>query len=181
MKREETGKIRYEVFGPFPFSFNADIAHREALNQFWAERDNDENTKGLSGAVGVYVWTIKQGERQVPWNVGLTDKQGFKVRFFQKETSFLKLLYKEPDAKIEVYLLALRSKTGRFKRPTDLKQINVNHWLETTLIGAAISVNPNLKNKAKAGYLRKVVVDGYLNDEDVVSNAAKSFSKIFKV
>jgi hypothetical protein len=181
MAGNEIGKIKYEVFGPFPFGFTKEVTHRQALNQFWAEREKDEHTKGLSGAVGVYVWTIRQGKRQVPWNVGLTDKQGFKVRFFQKEASFLKLLYKEPDAEIQVYLLALLSKTGKFKRPTNSKQISVNQWLETTLIGAAIRVNPNLKNKSKAGYLKRVVVGGYLNDENETSDAAKSFSNLFKV
>jgi hypothetical protein len=117
----------------------------------------------------------------VPWNVGLTDKQGFRERFVQKETAFLRLLRGRPNAKIEVYLLALRSKTGRFRKPTDSQVVKTNHWLETMLIGSAISVNPNLRNTAKTGYLKNAVVDGYLNDAEAERNtAAKSFSALFK-
>lgn len=181
MKRIQAGKLRYEVFGPFPFRTSGEATHREALKEFWVGRTKDGSPEGLSGAIGIYVWTAKQGARRVPWNVGLTDKQGFKGRFVQKETAFLRLLREQPDAKIEVYLLALRSKTGKFRKPTDSQGIKVNHWLETMLIGSAISVNPDLRNTAKAGYLKNTVVDGYLNDtEEKRSKAARSFSALFK-
>lgn len=181
MDGTETRKIKYEVFGPFPFNFSGRQDHRQILNQFWADIEADKHATGLSNAVGVYVWTIRQGKRHVPWNVGLTDKQGFKARFFQKKASVLEILIANPDAEIQVYLLALRSKGGKFKRPTKSEKINVNHWLETMLIGAAISVNSELHNKAKASYLRRAVIDGYLNDEvDQRSDAAKAFSRLFK-
>jgi hypothetical protein len=181
MARTEAGKLRYEVFGPFPFRTSGEATHREALKEFWGGREKDGSPVGLSGAIGVYVWTVKESARRVPWNVGLTDKQGFKERFVQKETTFLRLLRKHPDAKVEVYLLALRSKTGRFRKPTDSQGIKANHWLETMLIGSAISVNPDLRNTAKAGYLKKAVVDGYLNDaEEERNKAARSFSALFK-
>jgi hypothetical protein len=181
MGRIQAGKLRYEVFGPFPFRTSGDAVHREALKEFWADRKRDGIPEALSGAIGVYVWTVKQGARRIPWNVGLTDKQGFSVRFVQKETAFLHLLRKQPDAEVEVYLLALRSKTGKFRKPTDSQGIKANHWLETMLIGSAISVNPDLRNTAKAGYLKNAVVDGYLNDtEEERSKAARSFSALFK-
>ena len=177
----KTGKVRYEVFGPFTFRPSAEGNHREALKQFWEDRKHDKSPEGLSGAIGVYVWTIKQGKKRVPWNVGLTDRQGFGRRFAQKEASFLKLLATNPGAELEVYLLALKSKTGRFHKPTESGRINANHWLETMLIGSAISVNPELRNKSKAGYLKNAVVDGYLNDKTEERNeSAKSFSAIFK-
>jgi hypothetical protein len=184
MKPIKTGKVRYEVFGPYPFhtSVEATYRYREALKEFWGRLEKDGSPEaGLSGAVGVYVWTVKQDGKRLPWNVGLTDRQGFKNRFVQKEATFLRLLHEQPDAEIEVYLLALRSKTGKFRKPTDSQVINANHWLETMLIGSAISVNPNLRNTAKAGYLTNAVVEGYLNDtEEKRSPAAKSFSSLFK-
>jgi hypothetical protein len=183
MDRTQAGKVRYEVFGPFPFrtSEEATYQYQEALKVFWEDREKDRSPDGLSGAIGVYVWTVKRGTKRVPWNVGLTDRQGFKKRFPQKERTFLRLLREQPDAKIEVYLLTLRSKTGKFRKPTDSQGIKANHWLETMLIGSAISVNPYLRNIAKAGYLKNAVVDGYLNDsEEERSKAARSFSALFK-
>jgi len=181
MNGAETRKIKYEVYGPFPFNFSGKQDHRQVLNQFWDNIEAQEHSAGLSNAVGVYVWTIRQGKRHVPWNVGLTDKQGFKARFFQKKASVLEMLIANPDAEIQVYLLALCSKGGKFKRPTKSEKINVNHWLETTLIGAAINVNPDLHNKAKASYLRRAIVDGYWNDEvEKRSDAAKSFNRLFR-
>jgi hypothetical protein len=176
------GKLKYEVFGPFPFQVSGNVAHREALKQFWSARAKD-SPEGLSGAIGVYVWTTKQDGRRLPWNVGLTERQGFSKRFVQKENGFLRLLRDQPNSEIDVYLLALRYKTGKFRRPTKSvsARISANHWLETMLIGSAISANPNLRNKAKVKYLRNAVVEGYLNDkEDERSKAAKSFNAMFK-
>jgi hypothetical protein len=181
MERIQAGKLRYEVFGPFRLHTSGEMSHRQALRQFWADRVKDESPEGLMGAIGVYVWTTKQDGRRVPWNVGLTDRQGFRERFVQKEASFLRLLRAQPDAEIDVYLLALRSKTGKFRKPTDSKVIKANHWLETMLIGSAISINPDLRNKAKAGYLKNAVVDGYLNDtEEQRNKSARSFNALFK-
>ncbi len=177
----EAGKVRYEVFGPFPFHPGWELSHRNALKKFWDDLKSDGHPEDLGKAVGVYVWTIKQEGKWIPWNVGLTSKQGFSVRFIQKENTFLRLISKEPGAEFEVYLLALRSKTGRFRKPTESQVIKANNRLETMLIGSAISVNPNLRNKSKAGYLKNAVVDGYLNDrEEERGDAAKSFNALFK-
>ncbi|MBB5058610.1 hypothetical protein HDF16_003324 [Granulicella aggregans] len=181
MEPVQPSKLRYKVFGPFPFRTNSESTHRDALNAFWVERNNDKTPEGIANAIGVYVWTVKQGRKRIPWNVGLTDKQGFRKRFEQKETTFLRFLREDPHAQFEVYLLALQSKTGKFRRPTDSLGIKANHWLETMLIGSAISVNPDLRNKAKASYLKRAIVEGYLNDEvEERSEAAKSFNKLFK-
>jgi len=169
------GKARYEVFGPFPFNTAKGLRHRTSLRDFWQERTTD-SPKGLSEAIGVYVWTIKQRGRRVPWNVGMTAK-GFQKRFPNKEATFLRLLMDKPDAEIEVYLLARRSKAGKFSKTS---QTRLSNWLETMLIGASIGVNSDLYNKAKSKFLRTTVVDGYLNDDkEGRSGAAKSFNALF--
>lgn len=169
--------MRYEVFGPFPFCTTKGVRHRKALQQFWGEREKDGSPKGLCDAVGVYVWTVKEGGRRIPWNVGITSRQGFKGRFPQKETTFLRFLEDRRNAEIDVYLLARRSKSGFSKT----SQTKLNNWLEAVLIGAAISINPDLQNTAKSKYLRDTVVDGYLNDREDERNAsARSFGALFK-
>ena len=170
--------MRYEVFGPFPFCTTKGVRHRKALRQFWAEREKDGRSKGLCDAVGVYVWTVTEGAKRIPWNVGIASKRGFKGRFPEKEATFLRFLAERPDAKIEVYLLARRSKTERFSKT---RQTKLNDWLETMLIGSSISVNPELMNSAKSKYLRTTDVDGYLNDKrEERSEAASSFSELFE-
>jgi hypothetical protein len=127
------------------------------------------------------VWTYKRNGFRVPWNVGLTSRQGFKKRFEQKEISFIHFLDEHPQAKIDVYLLALRSSKGAFRKPTRSKRLPGNDWLETMLIGSAISVNPELRNSSKSKYLRNAIVDGYLNDtKQKRSPAAQSFNEIFQ-
>jgi hypothetical protein len=169
---------RYEVFGPFPFCTTKGVRHREALRQFWADRDEDDSPKGLCDALGVYVWTVKESGSRIPWNVGITSRQGFKGRFPQKETTFLRFLQDRRNAEIEVYLLARRSKSDKFSKTSQTK---LNNWLEAVLIGAAFSVNPGLRNTAKSKYIRDTVVDGYLNDNEEKRNkSARSFSALFK-
>jgi hypothetical protein len=169
---------RYEVFGPFPFDTTKGVSHSKRLAQFWGDREADGCPGGLPDAVGVYVWTFKEGAKRIPWNIGITSKQGFKGRFTQKELSIRKLQDELPNAEIEVYLLARRTKTGGFSKT---RQKKMNEWLETTLIGAALTVNRNLRNKAKTKYLKNAVVDGYLNDNEEERNkSARSFSALFK-
>jgi hypothetical protein len=178
MKAAPSGKSRYQVFGPYLFPNDRDLTHRKALRKFWAARLCDGSPEGLCDAVGVYVWTVKEKDRRVPWNVGITSKQGFKGRFPQKEASFLRLLRDRPKAEIEVYLLARRTKRGRFSKTN---QTRLNDWLETLLIGSALNVNPSLRNTAKSKFLRTTVVEGYLNDRaDKRNEAAESFSAIFQ-
>ena len=180
MKPATTDKFRYkyEVFGPFLFCTTKGVSHRKALQQFWADRDRDGSPDGLCDAVGVYVWTIKEDGRRLPWNVGITSKQGFKGRFPQKETTLLRFREGRPDCEIEVYLLGRRSRTGEFSKT---RQAKLNEWLETVLIGAAISVNSDLRNTAKSKYLRNTAVEGYLNDDKQKrSPSARSFNALFK-
>jgi hypothetical protein len=169
---------RFQVFGPFPFDTTKGVSHPKRLLQFWSDREADGCPEGLPEAVGVYVWTFKEGAKRIPWNIGITSKQGFKGRFTQKELSIRKLQDERPNAEIEVYLLARRTKTGGFSRT---RQKKLNDWLETTLIGAAYSINPEgLRNTAKSKFLRTTVVDGYLNDAEDLSDAARSFRAVFK-
>jgi len=150
-----------------------------ALRQFWDDRRSDGSPSWLAKAVGVYVWTVKEDGRRIPWNVGITSKQGFKGRFPQKEASFLRFREGRADCEIEVYLLVRQSRSGKASRSSNNAQ---NDWLETMLIASALKVNPDLKNTAKSKFLRSVTVDGYWNDNiEQSTEASKSFGRLFKV
>ena len=180
MRAAEDKFVRYQVFGPFPFEREGLENHANTLGRFWKQVDVT-NAK-LANAVGVYVWTYRSGKNRIPWNVGLTDRQGFKERFPQKAATFLRFYEKQNSPVIEVFLLALLTKSGGFRKPTKSKRLSRNHWLEGLLIGSALSANPDLSNYAKTGYLKNTIVDVYLNDKkSQPSEHAHSFGALFKV
>ena len=177
MRELAGGKIRYDVFGPLVFRRDPSLSFKEAISRLFSTAPD-----GLSKAVGAYVWTIEQGGKRVPWNIGLTSKQGFQKRFEQKAASFVPLLAEREFGIAEVYLVALRNKKNGFRKPTKSDQgIPANDWLETMLISSAIRVNPKLKNTSKSKYMRNAIIAGYLNDEvSKRTSDAHSFNQVFE-
>lgn len=156
----------YETFGPFVFEETKHDTYKQSLKKFWDARSQDESTNELCDAVGVYVWTVTKRGKTVPWNVGRTDTQGFKKRFLQKELALRKLRDSLQGGEVQVFLIALKTPGGKFRRATkSSKRLAVNEWLETMLIGSSRSVNPELRNLSKVKFLRDIRVDGYWNDE----------------
>ena len=177
MRELAGGKVRYDVFGPFVFPRDPSLSFKEAISQLFTEAP-----KGLSKAVGTYVWTIERRGKRLPWNIGLTSKQGFQKRFEQKAASLVPLLAERESGVTEVYLVALRDKKSGFRKSTkSVRGIPANDWLETMLISSAIRVNPELKNTSKSKYLRNAVIAGYLNDEaSKRTSNARSFNQLFE-
>lgn len=174
---------RYQTFGPFRLEWNyksGEKSFKAALTSFWNDR-KQAGLESLSMGVGVYVWTHEEDGKRLPWNVGLTNQQGFKSRFRQKEKTFLKLALEQRATDIEVYLLALMTPSGKFRKPTESEKIGSNIWLENLLLGAALTVNPALRNSANLAMQKTLIVDGYLNDKGVQrSSSAESFAKLFQ-
>jgi len=177
MREVAGGNAKYEVFGPLQFRLEGSSSFDDALDELFTKRK-----EGLENAVGAYVWTRNEGGAKIPWNVGMTSRQGFKTRFGQKAKTIAQLLADSETNVAEVYLLALCNKKGGFRKPTKSeKGIPANDWLETMLIASAIRVNPELRNVARSKYLRNAVVEGYLNDdEEKRTPAARSFNEVFQ-
>jgi hypothetical protein len=98
-----------------------------------------------------------------PWYVGRTDKQSFKKRFNQQDLHFRQVLERAKKGHLQVFLFAFMAPGGtRLRRPTKTK-ISHNEWLESMLIGSALSRNKALVNASKVDYLKTLVVPGYLN------------------
>jgi hypothetical protein len=155
---------RYETFGPYDLERDGHRLASGALNRFWALREEDSRI-GLSDAVGVYVYVIKSdaSEELTPWYVGRTDKQSFKKRFRQQDLHFRQVLEKATEGHLQVFLFPFMAPGGkRFRKPTRTK-ISHNEWLESMLIGSALSRNKALVNASKVKFLRTLVVPGYLN------------------
>ena len=168
----------YSTFGPFTFDQNEALrtTYKKALIEFWRKRETDSPT-GLAEAVGVYIWTVTRRGKELPWNVGKTDSQGFKKRFGQKELGFKKFLDTIEGGNISVYLLALTTPArGTFQKPNTKTSLKVNDWLESMLIGTCIGINPDLRNASKVKYLKTTRVEGYLDSAKHRSAAAKALS-----
>jgi len=155
---------RYDSFGPFKLERVDGKVTRAALKKFWAERKADSEG-GLCGAVGVYVIAVQSrvGGEFKPWYVGRTDRLGFEDRFYGHELLFRKILDEAKRGQLFIFLLGMRSPSGRVFRKVSRRDISHNDWLESTVIGSALSKNSNLLNVSKTKKLKTLILPGLLN------------------
>lgn len=157
--------IRFDTFGPFDFQTKNGGVDPSALRTFW--RSVAERDALLPGAVGCYIFAMKAGHKLTPWYVGKTEKGSFKGETCQPH----KLLYygnvirKHKRAKPVLFLLAKRTATGKYVKPTTRhKYLGSIAALEEMLIGTCLQRNDALLNKSKTKYLKRICVPGYVND-----------------
>jgi hypothetical protein len=177
MREVKGGRVKYVLHGPFELKLaNTSSLVEASFADFWGRKQ--EQT--LAKAVGVYVWIRDANGDRLPWNVGLTDK-GFEKRFKQKKVIFADFANEHPAEKVvQVYLLVLSTKGNKLRRPSK-GEIASNEWLEKVLIGAAIAVNPEVRNTASSKYFRNAEVEGFMNDGASSRSAkAQAFNKIFQ-
>ncbi len=171
---------RYDSFGPFRLARVGNKVMRAQLSSFWNSRLNDSEA-GLCTAVGIYIITVQSTSDgpYKPWYVGRTDKQGFQQRFVNHELLFRKILDKAKSGQIHVFLIAMRSPSGKAFRKVSTTNIEHNDWLESTLIGSALSKNPDLLNVSKTKKLKTLVLPGILNTpQGALSSAATSVKRM---
>jgi hypothetical protein len=160
--------MNFESCGPFLFP-------RERTGQwqkeFWQVVDN--YWEGLSNAIGCYAFCISNGQKVRPWYVGKTLAQGgFRDEVFtpHKILHYTEIL--NPQDKEKSYrrgkpcilLFPLVSDTWRLSK----SRANSNgfvDWLETTLIGMALSQNPEIANTSKTRFHREVYVNGLIGGQ----------------
>ncbi len=165
----------YKPFGPFPLNRDGAKLASGALAEFWKER-SDDCVAGLCDAVGVYVFAVRAKKNKIakPWYIGRTDKQSFKKRLIQQELHFRQVLEKAKNGQLEIFLIAMKSPGGKaFRKPTKAK-IDSNDWLESMMIGSALSCNSELINASKVKHLKTLHVQGYMNSKQGNLNRASS-------
>ena len=150
-----------------PFEFPRVREGRWRIN-FWQEVE--ESWIGLSNAVGCYAFCIDNGHTLRPWYVGQTLAQGgFEAEVFTQH-------------KLEHYTLILdpgdEQRGRRRGRPsiilfplvTDNWELSASRnrsrpyvdWLEKTLIGMALSRNPDIANIGNTLFHRQVYLNGVI-------------------
>ena len=152
----------FEPYGPFDLRPTLENENRSWRADFWSEVES--YCEGLSGANGIYIFSLKFGSKFTPWYVGKTcSEKGFKQEVFQ-------------DHKISHYYDASGERRGRqylhliarvevskmnFSKYNDLAARQIDD-LESYLIGMALVRNPKLRNISKTRFLRSLNIAGVI-------------------
>ncbi len=154
----------FTIHGPFEIekSKNGLInSASDAKRRFWANVENEIH--GLSEACGCYLFAVKAAHGIKPWYIGLTSKRSFaKECVGAHQLKIYDNVVAGKKGTPLLYLLAKRTKSGKFRKPSKNFQTSVG-FLETLLIGAGIEKNRHLQNVSKTRYLREMIVPGLLN------------------
>lgn len=172
--------IKFTIHGPFEI--------RKAKNGLISSTTNDrksfwdiveKNELGLSHACGCYLFGVRAGLGGKPWYIGLTSRRSFLNECLG---SHQRNIYNEVIAAQKgtpiLFLIARRTKGGRFKRPSSRDQKSII-YLETLLIGAGLDRNKELRNIRKTKLLKTMIVPGFLNTpQQRPSKAQQEFESI---
>jgi len=117
----------------------------------------------LPGAVGCYIFAIRNRKSIRPIYVGLSCRTCFKSEVLSPHKELLvNRALAEEDGTLLVYLLGYQTPGGKFRK--QLRKSAAIGFLEDALIGACLLRNPDLLNKRQTKHLRRVVVPGFMND-----------------
>ena len=155
----------YENFGPFkmPVDEHGDfhIGDSEASKLFF--RDLDAEVPGLSKACGCYVFAMRSARGTTPWYVGKAEKTEFGTECFNASNRVTYFNFtRERKGTPLLLLIARMTPKGRFAKPYTNGTPDVD-FLETLLIGAALTRNPGLLNVKKTRLFKSLKVPGFIN------------------
>jgi hypothetical protein len=154
--------MNYEVFGPIDVPRIQRKLDRKRLGEFWDEAE--DWAEGLSSAIGIYIYSSRDGETFTPWYVGKTcAKTGFRGEVFQ-------------DHKVRHYLRSADFKRGipcvHFLARVAPKRLTFSRWsaaaerdidfLETAVIAMALRANNLVRNDKKTWFNRNLRVPGIM-------------------
>lgn len=157
--------MNFESCGPFHFERER-TGHWRKI--FW--QDVEDYWGGLSNAVGCYAFCIDTGKKIRPWYVGKTiAKGGFQDEVFTPRNidSYSEILAPQNEersyrrGKPCILLFPLVTETWRLSENRSSSESYID-WLETTLIGMALSQNPEIANTSKTRFHREVYVNGLI-------------------
>ncbi len=149
--------MRFESFGPFPIDQGLS---RPAIKKFW--EDVDKRWAGLPGAIGCYVFSLSyRGKKHKPWYVGKTAaKRGFRAEVFQehKKTHYKEVMEEYANHSPALFLFPMMTDQWGLSR-ANTSEASTIKWLETVLIGMALSKNPEIRNTSETRLHRNVYVN----------------------
>lgn len=157
--------MRYENYGPFemPVDKRGDfhVGDSEAAKLFF--RAVDAEVPGLSKACGCYVFAMRSARGTTPWYVGKAEKTVFGTECFNASNRLTYFNHtRERKGTPLLFLIARMTPKGRFAKPYTNGTADVD-FVETFLIGAALTRNPDLLNVKKTRLYRDLIVPGFIN------------------
>lgn len=158
--------MNFDVYGPIEIARkgNKGLITKESLDEL-AER-LDEESEGLTGACGCYVFALRAGGSVIPWYVGQANKSKLvqeSMNSSNREKYNVVLDCYERAVPL-MYFLPLITPAGGYAKPTttDNGRKSID-FLEDWLISTAIDKNPDLVNLKKTMLLRNLHVTGMFN------------------
>ena len=152
----------FETYGPFDLERDFSTGWR---NRFWAAVE--DSVEGLSNAIGCYAFCLTFGTKTLPWYVGQTvNTNGFQAEVFadHKIAHYRKILGAKPKQRASIFLFPLMTEEYSVSK-NRAKGSPAIDWLEKTLIGMALSKNPNLANIRDTRMLKNIYVNGILGTQ----------------
>jgi predicted GIY-YIG superfamily endonuclease len=187
--------IKFDTFGPLLLSRADQIVSVDELRTFSEALEGER--KGLSKAIGVYIFGLKNSKGEItPWYVGKTDK-GFSRRFDEHsrgkgENLFTKLAKEMPKGDLQVFLIARLTPSEKFMKPKKAKSkagsqrhkitpVKSIDRLEFALIGTCLAKNPDLINRSQKTFHEDFHVPGYMEgNTPSKSTAARSLRRTLR-
>ena len=176
--------MNFDTYGPFELDWDDDTPQWRA--NFWKDVEAQEKYKGLSTAIGCYVFCLRYGDKLAPWYVGQTINQnGFKGEVFEshKVDHYDELMEnKSRHTPCLMFFPLMTEDSWRFSQNRSQGEAHIE-WLETTLIGMAYAANPELRNSSKTKYFRKAYVNGIMGEHNYGrrTDDARAATKMFKL
>ena len=176
--------MNFESCGPFHFPREQGVNWKRT---FW--QNVDVYWEGLRNAVGCYAFCLESDKRVRPWYVGKTiAKGGFQDEIFTPHTLMHYSEIMAPaDADVAyrrgqpfILLFPLVTETWKLSNNRSSSDPYID-WLETTLIGMALSQNPEIANTSKTRFHREVYVNGLIGGQfqGRPSNGANFAKRVF--
>jgi hypothetical protein len=151
----------FDACGPFDFPRNRQNGWRRV---FW--EDVEYYIEGLSSSIGCYAFGLSYGNKSYPWYVGMTTAQkGFRGEIFEphKLAHYDEILL-ERRGKPTITLFPLVTENWNFSQAGVSSKPTIE-WLERTLIGMALSKNPDIRNVKDTKLFREVYVNGIMGGQ----------------
>lgn len=172
--------MNYSIYGAWEIPRKNGIINNsnEMKKIFW--EDIEEDTKGLSGACGCYVFSLQNR----PWYVGMASKQPFVKECFaaHKINLYNQALSEYKKAVPYLYFLTKNTPSGNFAQPSKNGHKDIE-FLESMLIGQGVNRNPELLNIKGTKMLRELNVPGIINTKKGQARAlaVQELRKIFNI
>lgn len=170
----------YEQF-TIPRSPNGLIANdKVSMMDFWDEVENE--AEGLSETIGIYIFSIRAGQGNLPWYVGKAAKQVFKKECFthHKLTHFNNCIANRRGTPL-LTLIPKITQANYFALPNGSEHGDISA-LEKMLIGTCLQKNKYLLNIRDTKLYKRIVVPGYINTpQGGLANSVKKFKHLIGV